>query len=687
METMPRRHPHHDHATAFRRGRLLYVNMMVLATAALACALQATFSCQFAQRQIEPYPQYDVKDMCNATYFTTLDTMQACTAFFNSPGIGFYHWHATTMYGESVCFSYDMPVPLLGWVRPQFDTAFHAAFGFSIVSFCFLFFGWFTIVMATCCPMERHNIKGVSIYFGIATLCQALSFLIFASNVCAPGFFHQYFPLVNLQEFVQDVHCSLGGGSILGIAATCLSFACMILAPISIPVTPFGYQNEQEKPWQDDDEEAPLVPRNQKGPLKIIIAGAPASGKGTQCEVIQEKFGVVHLSTGDMLRAAVAAGTKVGTQAKEYMDSGRLVPDHVIIGVVKDRLSQPDCQQQGWLLDGFPRTEAQAKALEEEGITADVFLFLNVPGEVLVERVVGRRTDPVTGKIYHMTFSRPNDPEVEARLEQRSDDTEEKVKVRLQQFHANVDAVKDSYTDISVIIDGNRSPALVSENVVAAIHTKVSPRAIKIIIAGAPASGKGTQCEVIKEKFGVVHLSTGDMLRAAVAAGTKVGKEAQEYMDSGRLVPDDVIIGVVKDRLSQPDCQQQGWLLDGFPRTQAQAKALEEAGIVADVFLFLNVPDEVLVERVVGRRTDPVDGKIYHMVFSPPNNPEVEVRLEQRSDDTEEKVKVRLQQFHANVDAVKDSYTEISAIIDGNRSPSLVSENVIDAIHARLSPV
>ena len=241
--------------------------------------------------------------------------------------------------------------------------------------------------------------------------------------------------------------------------------------------------------------------------------------------------------------------------------------------------------------------------------------------------------------------------------------------------------------------------------------SRIYAEAIKIIIAGAPASGKGTQCEVIKEKFGVVHLSTGDMLRAAVAAETEVGKSAKEYMDAGKLVPDDVIIGVVsvqntfnscrggsflsehafvsilqvKDRLDEDDCAKNGWLLDGFPRTQAQAKALEDAGIVADCFLFLNVPDDVLVERVVGRRTDPVTGKIYHMKFSPPEDEEVLARLDQRSDDTEEKVVVRLEQFHANVDAVKDSYTDISVVIDGNRAPSEVSNDIIEAIKNRAS--
>mmetsp|Transcript_15015 Transcript_15015/g.24837 ORF Transcript_15015/g.24837 Transcript_15015/m.24837 type:complete len:310 (-) Transcript_15015:872-1801(-) len=208
--------------------------------------------------------------------------------------------------------------------------------------------------------------------------------------------------------------------------------------------------------------------------LKLLICGAPAAGKGTQCAFIKEKFGVVHLSTGDMLRAAVAAETEVGKQAKDFMESGKLVPDEVIIGIVKDRLDEDDCKSKGWLLDGFPRTEAQAQALADAGITGDCFIMLNVPDSDLVERVVGRRTDPVTGEIYHMTFSPPSDPEVLARLEQRSDDTEEKVKVRLEQYHANVDAVKGSYTDISVEIVGTGKPDEVFKAIDAAVSAKVS---------------------------------------------------------------------------------------------------------------------------------------------------------------------------------------------------------------------
>ena len=213
------------------------------------------------------------------------------------------------------------------------------------------------------------------------------------------------------------------------------------------------------------------------------------------------------------------------------------------------------------------------------------------------------------------------------------------------------------------------------------VESKVAPP--KLIIAGAPASGKGTQCELIKQHFGVVHLSTGDILRAAVSSGTDIGKTAKAYMDAGKLVPDSVIIGVVKERLVAPDCVECGWLLDGFPRTLAQAMALENAGIHADCFIFLNIPDSIIVERVVGRRTDPVTGKIYHMKFNPPKDEIVLARLSQRSDDTEEKIKVRLEQFHSNVAAVKDCYTSIAIEVDGTKIPEDVSKVIIQSIEVK----
>jgi len=223
--------------------------------------------------------------------------------------------------------------------------------------------------------------------------------------------------------------------------------------------------------------------------------------------------------------------------------------------------------------------------------------------------------------------------------------------------------------------------------------SSLSPKieAPKIIIAGAPAAGKGTQCEVIKTQFGVVHLSTGDILRAAVKEGTELGLQAKAFMDGGKLVPDELIIGVVCDRLKQPDCQKQGWLLDGFPRTRAQADALQAAGMVPDCFVLLDVPEGVLVERVTGRRTDPVTGKIYHMKFSPPESDEIASRLVQRSDDTEEKIVVRYRDFQSNIDSVRSCYEDKMILVDGTASQSEVSYCVKsalnDALFEKLNPI
>lgn len=160
-------------------------------------------------------------------------------------------------------------------------------------------------------------------------------------------------------------------------------------------------------------------------------------------------------------------------------------------------------------------------------------------------------------------------------------------------------------------------------------------------------------------------------------AGTELGKKAKSFMDTGALVPDDLIIGIVKDRLAAPDCQSKGWLLDGFPRTGAQAQALTQAGIHASKFILLNVPDEILVERCVGRRSDPVTGKIYHLKFNPPpSDPEVQKRLVHRSDDTAEAMKKRIEQYHKNVHSVKGYYKDILQEFDGTGDKTVVAKSI-----------
>jgi len=182
--------------------------------------------------------------------------------------------------------------------------------------------------------------------------------------------------------------------------------------------------------------------------MRLILLGAPGAGKGTQAAFICRKYGIPQISTGDMLRAAVKAGTPLGIAAKKVMDSGALVSDDIIIGLVKERITQPDCAN-GFLFDGFPRTIPQADAMKAAGVKLDYVLEIDVPPEAIVERMTGRRSHPASGRTYHVKF---NPPKVDGKddvtgepLVQRDDDKEETVKKRLEVYAAQTRPLVDYY--------------------------------------------------------------------------------------------------------------------------------------------------------------------------------------------------------------------------------------------------
>ena len=184
---------------------------------------------------------------------------------------------------------------------------------------------------------------------------------------------------------------------------------------------------------------------------------------------------------------------------------------------------------------------------------------------------------------------------------------------------------------------------------------------MRLILLGAPGAGKGTQANFIKEKYNIPQISTGDMLRAAIKAGTELGMAAKKVMDVGGLVSDDIMIGLVKDRLTQPDCAN-GYLFDGFPRTIAQADAMKDAGINIDYVLEIDVPDESIIERMSGRRSHPGSGRVYHIKFNPPKVDNVDdltgEPLIQRDDDKAETVMKRLAVYHNQTEVLLGYYNK-----------------------------
>ena len=212
---------------------------------------------------------------------------------------------------------------------------------------------------------------------------------------------------------------------------------------------------------------------------------------------------------------------------------------------------------------------------------------------------------------------------------------------------------------------------------------------ISIILLGAPGAGKGTQAQFIMEKFQIPQISTGDMLRNAIKAGTELGIQAKKVMDAGHLVSDEIVIGLVKERIKEADCKN-GYLFDGFPRTAAQADALRDAGVKIDYVMEIAVPDEVIISRLSGRRVHLASGRTYHTEHNPPKiqgkDDHTGEDLIQRDDDKEETIKKRLEVYHAQTAILCKYYANNNNVkfitIDGTQNVGKVAKDILHALSA-----
>lgn len=357
----------------------------------------------------------------------------------------------------------------------------------------------------------------------------------------------------------------------------------------------------------------------------VFVIGGPGSGKGTQCEKIVEKYGFCHLSSGDLLRAEVAAGSERGKKLTAIMEKGDLVSLDTVLELLKEAMQAKASTAKGFLIDGYPRELEQGLRFEKEVAKAQFVLCFDVADDTMTKRLMGR-----------------------AATSGRVDDNEETIKKRLETFHNVTQPVIDHYQKENKVhkIKAEGEIIQVFAEVVKIFDAEfkadaksILEKAKVVFVCGGPGSGKGTQCAKIVEKYGYTHLSSGDLLREAVASGSERGKALNEVMQRGDLVSLDAVLELLKDAMIARAATSKGFLIDGYPRELEQGQRFEQEVTEAQFVLYFDVSDETMTKRLLGR-----------------------AETSGRVDDNEETIKKRLATFHKVTKPVITYYEKLDKL-------------------------
>ncbi len=425
------------------------------------------------------------------------------------------------------------------------------------------------------------------------------------------------------------------------------------------------------------------------------------------------------MGAGDLLRSHLRNQTALGQRARNYMEASEMVPDDLVEAMMEDWIQSQEMGK-SLIFDGFPRTVYQARFLDrilrDRGGLLDAAIYFQIPDEVVIERLSGRLNCLECGRVYHQ---RSNPPRRKGKCDQcrrpltkREDDTPELIAKRLHVFHREIGPVLSYYhrtgrlksvpADQGILEVGGsvaqiahtvsylaqfRPPPKVLEHLDVSVGQ--APRAdaerfpqLDLVLLGGPGSGKGTQAEQLCKQLQLPHIATGDLFRENLRQETDLGKLAKTYMDRGELVPDEVTESMVQERLSRDDTTR-GFVLDGFPRSLAQAESLTEMldGLHRRISAVINidVSDETIIGRLSGRLICRECQAPFHLQFKPPQLQgkcdHCQGELYQRDDDNPETVTSRLKVFHAQTEPLIDYYQAADLVL------SVAGEDAADAVH------
>ncbi|XP_077003518.1 adenylate kinase 8 isoform X10 [Tamandua tetradactyla] len=412
---------------------------------------------------------------------------------------------------------------------------------------------------------------------------------------------------------------------------------------------------------------------------KIVILGPPASGKTTIAMWLCKHLNSNLLTMENLMAKEFS---NLANEAMNHYQRFKTVPSRLLVSLIQERLKDEDCIRRGWILDGIPETREQALMIQTVGIMPRHVIVLSAPDTVLIERNVGKRIDPHTREIYHTTFDWPPEPEIQDRLVMPEGISELETAEKLMEYHRNIVRILPSYPKILKVISSDQPCVDVFYQALTYAqtnHRSNAPFTPRVLLCGPVGSGKSLQAALLAQKYGLVNVCCGQLLKGAVADKSNLGALIQPFFEKKMAVPDSIILKVLTQRLKERDCVQKGWVLHGFPRDLDQAHLLDSLGHKANRVFFLNVPFDSVIERLTLRRTDPVTGERYHLMYKPPPTIEIQSRLLQNPKDAEEQVKLKMDLFYRNSADLEAFYAH-AITINADQDPYTVFEYIESGI-------
>ncbi|KAK2838220.1 hypothetical protein Q5P01_015432 [Channa striata] len=435
---------------------------------------------------------------------------------------------------------------------------------------------------------------------------------------------------------------------------------------------------------QPDDPISYLISLLQRSSMdipRVMLLGPPAVGKHTVAKKLSAQLRVVHVTTESLVHDQ----SELGMQARQYTLTGQEVPIELLVGLVQKRLNELDCFNRGWVLEGIPQTRLQALSLQQAGVIPEHVVILEAPDDVLLERSKGKLIDPLTGDVYHETFIWPSDDSIAKRLEKGRVLSEEQLLADVKRYRCECTGLTSAYQHILKTINGDQLHQDVYQQVLAFVQTRHHSRTPRILLLGPPGSGKSHQARLLSEKYKLVDVCCGQLLRSVAADGSGLGEQIQLYLEEERPVPDTLVLQVLEQRLSQMDCVCRGWILHGFPCDLQQAKSLQESQYQPNRVFLLELTDDVCVERITLRATDPVSGERFHAVTRPAPSAQVQDRLRTRPQDSTEAVTNALNQYRMHSAAFQSVYPD-AVHVNADQDPHSVFETLESGLSTDMPP-